>query len=84
MSILSHRPATVHANTWPSWTDEDVWSPTEDAAQWWADQNEEYHDLDHPTEAEYQAEQDPTDAEIDDLAEQAAWLDAYERGLLII
>jgi hypothetical protein len=98
MAIVSDRPPTVHAHAadWPAWTDDDCWTPTEEDAQWWAEQNEEWHDLDgHPTiddddvevERQYQAQQqrryaaDPTDDDIDRMADEAAFMAAYEMGL---
>jgi hypothetical protein len=105
----------MDATQWDSWTDADVWVPTEEDSRWAAETlNDDWHDLEgHPVidddtiddEARYWEDEarryaaDPTDDDIaeadpwttgdeyeadghfDDVADESAWMDAYERGL---
>jgi hypothetical protein len=70
-----------YADSWDSWTDEDVWTltdddePTEDDRLWWDEETRDDDQSEHWTEAE------DADAIADQMAEEAAMQDAYERGL---
>ncbi len=82
----------MNAVNWPSWTDEVCWVPTEEDSRWASESlNDDWHDLEgHPvidddtideadpwtTGDEYEA-----DGHFDDVADESAWMDAYERGL---
>ena len=61
----------ANASEWPEWTDADVWVPTED------------EDYIGPTEDDEQWWQEQTrDEDFDEMADESASLDRYERGLL--
>ncbi len=90
MKIIPDRKSTVHA--WPEWTDTEVWmlgpEPSEEDATWAAETlNEDWHDLD--ADPDDIAEADPwttgddweADGHFDDMADDAAFIDAHERGL---
>jgi len=84
MTTLTRNPVPVNsapAADWPAWTDRAVYElgpddepfhPTAEDDAWWAEQTR-----DAPPD-----DDGPSDAEWDRMAEESAWQDRYERGLV--
>ena len=75
--LARHRAAL----DWPAWTDEEVieLGPDPEDAQDWADQNTDHHTAD---ETPVEVLGDGPEPDWDAMADDAAFLDSYSRGVL--
>jgi hypothetical protein len=91
MSIVPDRKSTVHA--WPEWTDTEVWmlgpEHSDDDERWASEHlNDDWHDLDGDPDDDFpdadpwtDGDQWEADGHFDDMADDAAFIDAHEMGL---